>query len=136
MTSTAAVRKIYRELLHVAKQQKGSAEATLSELRTKFRRPLAEKETVEVRLKEAQDRLSFLKISSVKGKPRGQSKSGRWIYKDGERLENVEGTIRDSKGRVISNWDGKNLDPESVKRHRQQLTRAGFVNNAHAKGLF
>lgn len=71
-------------------------------------------------------------------RPRGKlaSNSQRWIYKDGEKYENVNGTIRGAKGRVHTNWDGKNLDPESVKRHRQQLKRCGFVNNAHAKGIF
>ena len=59
------------------------------------------------------------------------------MYKDGQRLESdATGTLRDAKGRVVSNWDGKNLDPCSVKIHKQQLHRAGFVNNHHAKGVF
>jgi hypothetical protein len=61
---------------------------------------------------------------------------GRWIYKNGQRLENVDGTVRDQNGRVMSNWDGKNLDPDSVKRHNHHLKRLGFRNNQHAKGIF
>ena len=33
-----------------------------------------------------------------------------------------------------SNWSGNNLDPDSVTRHRNSLTRAGFRDNNHAKG--
>jgi hypothetical protein len=64
------------------------------------------------------------------------------VYRDGQRLDATAGggaaaTLRDAGGRrVVSSFDGKNLDPESVKRHRQQLKRAGFVDNAHAKGVF
>ena len=42
----------------------------------------------------------------------------------------------DKKGRVVTNWHGKNLDPESVSRHKHTLKRAGFMNNRHAKGVF
>ena len=108
----------------------------LQELRSKFKSPLTAQETLESRLHEAESRLAFLRMASPKIKPRGQSSTHLWVYRDGERLSNVNGTLRDSKGRVVSNWDGSNLDPESVKRHKQQLNRAGFVNNFHAKGVF
>lgn len=143
MASTAAataagVRKAYRDLLHVIRQmpavQRGDR---LRELRAGFRRPLAADETAEGRLRRAVDRAAFLRITTVKTKPRGES--GTWVYKDGQRLDAGDGTAatpRDANGKVVSNWDGKNLDPCSVKRHRQSLNRAGFVNNAHAKGFF
>ncbi|GAX21343.1 hypothetical protein FisN_6Lh092 [Fistulifera solaris] len=130
-----ATRQVYRELFHLTRQQP-SHHPLLQELREKFRRPLSENETPEQRLREAESRLSFLRMKSTKSQQRG-TLAGRWVYRNGERLEaDAEGTFRDSKGKVVSNWDGKNLDPESVKMHRQQLRRAGFVNNAHAKGLF
>mmetsp|Transcript_16740 Transcript_16740/g.20451 ORF Transcript_16740/g.20451 Transcript_16740/m.20451 type:complete len:149 (+) Transcript_16740:154-600(+) len=68
-----------------------------------------------------------------------ESSSKRFIYtKDGvvELDGDGGGTKRDSNGRVISNWDGKNLDPCSIKTHNGQLKRMGFVNNLHAKGIF
>ena len=37
---------------------------------------------------------------------------------------------------VISNWDGSNLDPDSVSRHNHHLDRLGYQNNAHAKGPY
>lgn len=38
--------------------------------------------------------------------------------------------------RPITNWHGKNLDPDAVSRHTHTLKRAGFKNNRHAKGIF
>ena len=135
-SAAAQVRKAYRDLYHILRQMPVKERPKLhDELRTRFRQPLAANETVQDRIRRATDRASFLRITTVKTKPRGES--GRWIYKDGQRLQSDEaGTLRDGNGRVVSNWDGKNLDPESVKRHRQQLNRAGFVNNSHAKGFF
>ena len=131
----ATIRKAYRDLYHIARQMPVKDRPKhLNELRTQFRRPLAKEETLEKRLKKAHDRASFLRITTAKTKPRGET--GRWIYKDGQRLTYEKGTLRDGSGRVVSNWDGKNLDPDSVKRHRYQLNRAGFVNNLHAKGIF
>jgi hypothetical protein len=62
----------------------------------------------------------------------------RWIYRNGERLEAdlATGTLRTASGRVVSSYNGTNLDPESVTRHKKSLRRAGFVNNTHAKGIF
>jgi len=136
--AAAAVRKAYRELLHLAKQQqppKGSTiDKSREELRAQFRAPIAADQSIESRLKEAESRLSFLRMTTTKVKPRGQA--GRWVYKDGQRLEHANGTLRDDKGRVHSNWDGNNLDPECVSKHFKNLRRAGFVNNLHAKGIF
>jgi hypothetical protein len=129
------IRKVYRELARLIKV---SPDATKSQqmLQTGFREPLLPSgSSVEQRLEVAEQKLSFLRMTTVKTGPSGQS--GRWIYKDGERLQSDQGgTIRDSKGRVISNFDGNNMDPESVTRHRKSLKRAGFVNNDHAKGVF
>jgi hypothetical protein len=131
----AAVRAAYRELAHIVKQiPEKDRGKSFEELRRSFRQPLVATEPLEQRLKKADDRAAFLRISTVKVKPRGQA--GRWVYKDGERLTSVNGTIRNAKGRVISNWDGRNLDPDSVTKHRKLLNRAGFVNNTHAKGIF
>eukprot|EP00934_Nitzschia_sp_Nitz4_P009333 Nitzschia sp. Nitz4//scaffold166_size90379//65337//65756//NITZ4_005066-RA/size90379-processed-gene-0.63-mRNA-1//-1//CDS//3329538223//9323//frame0 len=135
------IRQKYKEILSLVKllpeKQQGSG---WTELRGGFRKPLASGETLESRLQDADRRLSFLRMITPKDKASSTSAStmrgGTWVYKDGQRLENKSGTLRDANGRVVSNWDGKNLDPCSVKRHQQQLRRAGFVNNAHAKGFF
>ena len=133
MNAAPSVRKMYRELLLYA-----ANETQRGEVRSAFRKTLGNGETVASRIKAAQDKLAFLRISSAKPKRKNTSNgtSGKWIYKNGERLENVGGTLRDASGRVVSSYDGSNLDPESVSRHRKNLKRAGFVNNQHAKGFF
>jgi hypothetical protein len=69
-------------------------------------------------------------------KPRTENHTGKYVYKDGKLVEEGEVTRIDANGRVVSNWDGKNMDPCMVKRHNVSLKRAGFVNNTHAKGIF
>ena len=44
--------------------------------------------------------------------------------------------LGDKPNRVISNWSGSNMDPDSVKRHYRQLNRAGFKSNRDVKGWF
>ena len=140
-TSSTLILQKYRALAKLVQRLPPSkGEASWNELRTTFRKPLQEGESLEGRLKVADDKIAFLKMITPKAATSNNnnesSTSTRWIYKDGKRLDVSEGTIRDEKGRVISNWDGNNLDPCSVKRHNHQLKRAGFVNNAHAKGFF
>lgn len=133
--ATNSIRHKYRAIARLVQRlPEKQLDKSWKELRQSFRRPLAEGESLDARLKAADDRMSFLRMVTPKERP--SSQGGKWVYKDGERLENQGGTLRDSNGRVVSNWDGKNLDPESVKRHNYQLKRAGFVNNAHAKGFF
>jgi hypothetical protein len=91
---------------------------------------------VEDRIARADERLSFLRMITPKARSSGgASGGGRWVYRDGKRVEGG-GMTRDSNGKVISNWDGKNLDPENVQRHNYHLKKLGFRNNAHAKGIF
>lgn len=150
MTSSAAVRQTYRQCVHWIRQLPASQQSPYwSELRTGFRTRLSSAATtssssgshgpaVDDRLQQARDRLAFLRMTMPRTKTRGEThEGGRWIYKDGKRLACEEGgTLRDANGRVVSNWSGKNMDPDSVKRHKQSLNRAGFVNNGHAKGVF
>ena len=121
-------------------------EESWRQLRTSFREPLGVNESIEDRIKKADERLSFLKMITPKLDHSSSNAGvlldntneggGRWIYKNGKRIEGGSGTVRDSKGRVISNWDGKNLDPDNVKQHNRHLKRMGYRNNAHAKGIF
>jgi hypothetical protein len=117
-----------------------------AQLRQEFRK--CPTEDIAHLLKKADDKISFLKMITPKADAYETvsgggdaldvttSTGGRWIYRNGQRLEFSEGTLRDSNGRVVSNWDGKNLDPDSVKRHNHHLKRLGFRNNSHAKGIF
>jgi len=140
------VRQKYREMARLVQRLPSKqVDESYQELRHVFRKSLQEGESLDQRLKAADDRIAFLRMITPKERSintstttttSGNQRGGKWIYKDGQRLERTEGTLRDSNGRVVSNWDGKNLDPDSVKRHNYQLKRAGFVNNAHAKGIF
>jgi hypothetical protein len=150
MSSSAAaslVRQKYRSLGRLvnrlpeattgsSSQSAPCPEKSLEQLRTAFREPLKDDETIDDRIQQADAKLSFLKM--ITPKPLKESNSGRWVYKNGKRLEgNAENTPRvDKNGRVHTNWDGKNLDPDSVKQHNYQLKRMGFQNNSHAKGIF
>lgn len=136
MTSTITqVRQKYRSLVRlVNKLPESQLQQGLEELRSSFRLPLGQDESLDKRLEDADKRESFLRMITPKEKSSNQS--GVWVYKDGKRLEGHASTRMDANGKVHSNWDGKNLDPCSVKRHNQQLKRAGFVNNSHAKGYF
>lgn len=147
----AQARSMYRALYRTIENHR-QKETLQQELRQRFRQT----DLTEAALEEAASRLSVLKMAtprrpttwrqstrtatadSSKG-GKGGVVGGRWIYKDGKRYnlnDEHAPTLRDGSGRVVSNWDGNNLDPDSVKRHTQQLHRAGFVNNAHAKGFF
>lgn len=41
-----------------------------------------------------------------------------------------------STRKAYSNWTGANMDPDSTARHYRSLRRAGFKDNADAKGIF
>jgi len=139
-----------------------SFQSAQEQLRSTYRSNASLTDQIQIQdcLREAGEKIAYLRIITPKPRrnvnsPSSNSSSSsnnsenatnstgtkRFVYtKDGV-VEvgadgNSGGTLRDSKGRVISNWDGKNMDPCSVKMHRQQLKRAGFQNNLHAKGLF
>lgn len=134
-SSLIQVRQKYRSLARLIKKlPENQSEKGWNELRSSFRAPLGVEESLDTRFEEAEKRESFLRMITPKEKSSNQS--GTWVYKDGKRLEGHGATRLDANGKVVSNWDGKNLDPCSVKRHNQQLKRAGFVNNSHAKGYF
>jgi len=135
--SSSLIRQKYRSLGRLVNRlpepKAGSSSSALcpeqswEDLRSAFRKPLSETESLEDRLKEADKKVSFLRM--VTPKSANESTGGRWIY-GSSKSGNRKGT------KVHTNWDGKNLDPCSVKQHKYQLKRMGFRNNAHAKGIF
>jgi hypothetical protein len=115
-------------------------------------------DTIESRYQNGMNRFAFLRMNARQYKPRTYNHTAmsnsntngsttatngteRFIYKNGKRypLHSIaqDGTVRNNqRGYVVSPYDGKNLDPQAVTRHRNNLKRAGFINNAHAKGMF
>jgi hypothetical protein len=136
MASTApdGVRHAYRALARLIQRlTENQRPKAQTQLRNEFRRASRQGETTIDRMQRAGEQIAYLRIITPKERPSNQS--GRWIYKDGERIEGGQGSSMVGN-RVHTNWDGNNLDPCSVNRHRQSLKRAGFQNNLHAKGLF
>jgi hypothetical protein len=144
--SKSIVFSTYRNLTRLIKNLPSKQERikSLETLRATYRSNalIEDPDRIKDCVKEAGEKIAYLRIVTPKG---GTSTLGsnngskRFIYtKDGvvEVDENGGGTRRDSNGRVVSNWDGKNLDPCAVKTHNSQLKRMGFMNNLHAKGIF
>eukprot|EP00568_Trieres_chinensis_P001499 CAMPEP_0183295354 /NCGR_PEP_ID=MMETSP0160_2-20130417/3340_1 /TAXON_ID=2839 ORGANISM="Odontella Sinensis, Strain Grunow 1884" /NCGR_SAMPLE_ID=MMETSP0160_2 /ASSEMBLY_ACC=CAM_ASM_000250 /LENGTH=156 /DNA_ID=CAMNT_0025456823 /DNA_START=55 /DNA_END=525 /DNA_ORIENTATION=- len=142
----SAVLSTYRSLLRYSFSLSGENRArALKELRGKYRENAgASPDAVDALIEKADKRLAFLRMSTPKNEwaARGLSIGGnqagetRWVYGSDGKEDGSEGTPRKGSGRVVSNWDGKNLDPCSVKRHYHGLKRLGFKNNLHAKGIF
>ena len=132
--SPTAVTSAYRALAvlirRLPKEQRPKA---FSELRGGFRKNAnVNQEEIPALLQAAEKKASFLRIMTPK--PRGTTQKGstRYVYRSsGEVEESGHGSNRKTAGRVHTNWDGRNLDPCDVG-----LKRLGFVNNAHAKGIF
>ena len=144
-TQRATVLSTYRILSRLVRWMPESKQAAgLKELREGYRKNIAAKEDqIPDLINEAGKKIAYLRIITPKREWTGsaaveeKSEDGttRWVYSSDGKSADGKGTVRRT-GQVHSNWDGKNLDPCSVKRHNQQLKRAGFVNNLHAKGLF
>lgn len=82
-------------------------------------------------LRQAESRLGFLKIATPRGKV-GSKGATRAVYRDGKVLEGEEARKRDRAAHT--NWDGRNMDPDSVRYHKQNLARAGFANHQQVIG--
>mmetsp|Transcript_15644 Transcript_15644/g.23439 ORF Transcript_15644/g.23439 Transcript_15644/m.23439 type:complete len:148 (-) Transcript_15644:552-995(-) len=113
----------------------------LASVQESFRENTSLTDPLEIKssFQKAGEKIAYYRIITPKASSSSTSGSNgtqRWVYtKDGAVEIDGEGKAR-LNGRVISNWDGKNLDPCSIKTHQGQLKRMGFANNLHAKGLF
>lgn len=121
----------YRNLLRYAKNLTETQNKTqvITRIKTEFRKHRTETktETIEKLIKDAESSLGYLKIITPRRPNNNQQGVTRIVFGDADAKK---------EGRAMSNWTGKNLDPDSVKKHYHQLKRAGFKNNSHAKGFF
>lgn len=107
------------------------------ELRQSFRKNAnADTSAIPNLLKEAENKASFLRIMTPKKRSTEEGGTTTYLYRNNGEIEQGGKGTKHKTSQVHSNWDGKNLDPCSVKRHYAGLRRAGFVNNLHAKGIF
>ena len=135
MSSPGTIRSnvlhMYRNLIKLAKNVTPRANSfkTLKMIRDEFRKPdkatLSNAE-IENLLTKAQSNVSYLKM--ITPKLRDRPDAGEFV------VSSNANSSPNNKSRVHSNWTGTNMDPDSVSRHNALLKRAGFVNNAHAKG--
>jgi hypothetical protein len=144
MTSRKSVLSIYKNLTRLiqALPPKQKPERQLQELRQTFHKNASLTDPIQIKecIQQAGEKIAYLRIMTPKrsvGSDAADSNGRkRWVYtKDGAVQIEGEGAKRDG-GRVLSNWDGKNMDPCAMKTHNGQLRRMGFQNNLHAKGLF
>ncbi len=122
----------YKNILKLAKQLPSTNQVdTVAKIKLEFRKNAVESdpEIVKKLLDHANSSISYLKIVTPRQSNRYQTGHTRIIFRNG-----VDAGIGGSK--AVSNWTGKNLDPDSVKRHFNGLKRAGFRNNNDAKGKF
>lgn len=159
-------RLIFKLIRKIPTESKLDSEKQLQVLRTTFRKHanLTHDWEIQSCMTQAYEHIAFLRMitpkkhdswssqleeddttthhptNSTNKKKKGRSGVRKWIFtKDGKveiTQEDSTATQFQSGGRVVSNWDGNNLDPCAVHRHKGQLNRMGFVNNLHAKGLF
>lgn len=121
---------IYKSLLKVAKGMPAEKRAkAIKQIREEFQRNKLEdnSDRIKLLLEKANSSLGYLKIVT----PRRFEDKAQEGY-----TRIVFGEDKPRPGRAVSNWTGTNMDPDSVDRHYRSLKRAGFQNNAHAKGVF
>jgi hypothetical protein len=117
---------VYKNMLKLAKTLPiDKRQKAIADIRSQFRMNAAEhnQEMVAKLLDHAKSSLSYLKMVTPKS---ASSQTGvtRIVFGgDGKK-----------ESKAVSNWSGKNMDPDAVKRHYNGLKRAGFRDNSHAKG--
>lgn len=119
---------LYRKLLKMAKALPlDKKDTSLERIRKEFRTNASESSSLRIGelLKHAESTLGYLKIISPK-RQTNQSGHSRIVF----------GSQNNNEGKAVSNWTGKNMDPDAVKRHFNGLKRVGFRNNHDAKGIF
>lgn len=126
----------YRAFLRVvAAMPAGGRGAAVQQARSElaFFRDVSDKAEA-ARLVDAFDgRIAYLRMTQPR-RPLAQTGRTRLVFRNGKKVEAPHGAERDKA--KWSNWDGGNMDPDSVSRHNRSLRRAGFRDNAHAKGFF
>lgn len=154
-SQSSTVISTYRTLAHLVRRLPEKRKVgAWKELREEYRKHADETspEKIDYLIHEAGKKIAFLRIVTPKdmwqktgqatiknaassSKTTNQAGVTRWVYSKSGKDVNGQATMR-KKRQVISNYDGGNLDPCSMKRHNYHLKKLGFVNNLHAKGLF
>ncbi|CAM9609276.1 unnamed protein product [Choristocarpus tenellus] len=135
ITGRENVLRIYRQMLRLASRLPDVAkrEDTARIVRSGFKENsgVVDQEKLAALLREAESKVGFLKIVTPRAKV-GSGGETRVVFRGGKEVEGIEG--RRAEKAAHTNWDGKNMDPDSVSRHHQTLKRAGFSNHMQVQG--
>mmetsp|Transcript_5158 Transcript_5158/g.7848 ORF Transcript_5158/g.7848 Transcript_5158/m.7848 type:complete len:142 (-) Transcript_5158:130-555(-) len=131
-----AVKSVYKSLIKTSLLVECNEKRSkiLKDVREGFRKDINESDPdrIDELIMKAHSKLSFLRMVTPKT-TRDAIGITKIAYIDGKMLEGQG----ENRGKAaLSNWDGSNMDPDSVSRHYHGLKRAGFVDNSHAKGIF
>ena len=124
---------IYKRMIILSKAitNKTQKADILKQIRDQFRTNIDQNDPEKINklIQDANSSLSYLRIISPKIRSEKQDGFTKIVFSNNNN-ENENKTIR----KAVSNWTGKNMDPDSVSRHYAGLKRAGFKNNSHVKG--
>jgi hypothetical protein len=127
----ANVLRMYRRLLKLSSRATPDQAVKFRiQIRTKFRESsgIQDPVAIEEMLKSANSTLGYLRMITPREKTNDvEERISRMVVGEDKKL---------SSRKAVTNWSGSNMDPDSVRRHYAGLKRAGFKNNAHAKGMF
>jgi len=132
---------MYRKLLKLAYTFPNEAKRikTIRQIQGTFRTNSGEVDQKKVAhmLDRAESTLSYLKIVTPRTATSIDTQQGITRLTFESSGSNVAKQVAGKKNtRPVTNWTGSNLDPDSVSRHQHTLKRAGFKDNASAKGIF
>jgi len=129
----AAIRKnvlnSYKNMLKLCKKLPVSKQTDIrKQIKDAFRNNSNETNSTKIKelVAKAQSSLGYLKIITPKSTPNGDGHTK--IVFNSSQSSKSNGT------KAMSNWTGKNLDPDSVKRHYDTLKRMGYKDNNQPKG--
>ncbi len=131
--SSAAIRKnvlnSYKNMLKLCKKLPTSKQSDIrKQIQHAFRSNSNETSSTKINelVAKAQSSLGYLKIITPKSTPNGEGYT-KIVF-------NSNQSTKSGGSKAVSNWTGKNLDPDSVKRHYDTLKRIGYKNNQDPKG--
>lgn len=128
MSSPQNVKHVYKNMVRLCRQlpEKDRA-SSLQQVRAEFRKNKGESDPAAVQklVQKAVSSLGYLRIVTPKKGGSGQVGTSRLVFDSERRFEGR---------RPMTNWNGSNMDPDCVQKHKAQLKRARFTSHADVYG--
>jgi len=122
------VKHVYKNMLQLCRQlPERDRLSSLQQVRTEFRKNIGESDPAAVHklVQKAVSSLGYLRIVTPRKGGSGQAGTTRLIFDSEKRYEGR---------RPMTNWNGSNMDPDCVQKHKAQLKRAKFKSHADVYG--